>query len=223
MIGQIRCFALRCYAASTQYTVRHRRTSAKLGTGLANHSGMKAVIISGSTRTGSLNSALAQRIAAVMDGKDIEAEVVDLRDHPLPMYNADFQAEKGIPGEAVTLHGILMDADLVVLVSPEYNGGMPPILKNAIDWVSRVTKRPFENKPFGLASASPGQRGGAGAVRALQLVLTHMRAHHAEATFSLGNARERLPDDPILDGELADFVDALVTHVVATPSMIDDR
>ncbi len=184
---------------------------------------MKAVIISGSTRTGSLNSALAMRIAGVMRHDGLDADVVDLRDHSLPIYNADFQAEQGVPVEAVTLHGLLMDADLVVLVSPEYNGGMPPILKNAIDWVSRVTKRPFENKPFGLASASPGRRGGAGAVRALQLVLTNMRAHHAEATFSLGNARERLADDPTLDDEIGTFVDALVTHVDATPSMIDDR
>lgn len=116
-----------------------------------------------------------------------------------------------------------MDADLVVLVSPEYNGGMPPILKNAIDWVSRVTKRPFENKPFGLASASPGRRGGAGAVRALQFVLTNMRAHHADATFSLGNARERLTDDPTLDAEIGPFIDALVAHVGSTPATIEDR
>ena len=158
-----------------------------------------------------------------MSERGIDAVIVDLRDHPLPMYNADLQAEHGIPAEAVALHGLLMAADLVVLVSPEYNGGMPPILKNAIDWVSRVTKRPFENKPFGLASASPGRRGGAGAVRALEHVLTHMRAHHAEATFSLGNARERLAGDLTLDAEIGPFIDALVAHVGEAASLIDDR
>lgn len=184
---------------------------------------MQVVIVSGSTRTGSLNSALATRIAALMSERDIDALVVDLQDHQLPMYNADFQAEHGIPAEALAIHSLLMAVDLVVLVSPEYNGGMPPILKNAIDWVSRVTKRPFENKPFGLASASPGRNGGAGAVRALQHVLTHMRAHHAEATFSLGNARERLTDDPTLDTEIGAFIDALVAHVGSAPATIEDR
>lgn len=174
---------------------------------------MQAVLISGSTRTGSLNAVLADRLQAVMQAHGMDAAVVDLTEYPLPIYNADLQAEYGIPDDVVRLHAVLSAADLVVLVSPEYNGGMPPILKNAIDWVSRVTKRPFENKPFGLASASPGQRGGSGAVRALQLVLTNMRAHHAEVTFSLGNARERLADDPTLDLELQGFVDALVAHI----------
>jgi chromate reductase len=105
-----------------------------------------------------------------------------------------------------------------VFVSPEYNGGPTPVLKNAIDWVSRVTKRPLEGKSVGLASATPGAGGGASGLAAMRLILTNMRANLLDDDLAVGNARARLESlDPILDEQIVSFLSQMASAAVTSP------
>jgi chromate reductase len=78
-----------------------------------------------------------------------------------PLYNADVQDASGFPGPAEDLAAAIRAADGVLFVSPEYNWSMPGVLKNAIDWISRMKEQPFKEKPVAIQSCSQGILGGA--------------------------------------------------------------
>jgi chromate reductase len=80
--------------------------------------------------------------------------------HEFPLYNADLQTSSGFPAAVIALGDAIRAADGVIIVTPEYNFGIPGPLKNAIDWVSRLQDQPFAGKPIALQSASPGPLGG---------------------------------------------------------------
>lgn len=115
--------------------------------------------ISGSLRQGSLNSALLRAAVGLMpDGATLEiASLVGI-----PLYNGDEEAAHGLPAAVVALKDAIAGADGVLLVTPEYNNGIPGVFKNAIDWASRPASdsaRVFGNRPFALIGASPGAFG----------------------------------------------------------------
>jgi chromate reductase, NAD(P)H dehydrogenase (quinone) len=85
-----------------------------------------------------------------------------------PLYNQEVQ-EQGFPPAVTAMAEAIRAADGLIIVTPEYNYSMPGVLKNAIDWLSRLPKQPFAGKPVLIQSASPGLSGG---VRA-QLHLRH--------------------------------------------------
>src|SRR5262249_31992430 len=78
----------------------------------------------------------------------------------MPLYNADVQTGEGFPAPATALADAIRAADGVVIVTPEYNYSMPGVLKNAIDWVSRLQNQPFAGKPVAIQSATQGPLGG---------------------------------------------------------------
>ena len=112
--------------------------------------------ISGSLRAGSFNTALL-RAARQVAGDGIELDVATL--HGIPLYDADLEARDGLPAAVTALKNRLVANDGVLLVTPEYNNGIPGVFKNAIDWLSRPADdipRVFGGRPFALAGASPG-------------------------------------------------------------------
>ena len=112
--------------------------------------------ISGSLRAGSYNTALL-RAASALSGEDVTLEVATL--HGIPLYDADLEARDGLPPAVAGLKARLVASDGVLLVTPEYNNGIPGVFKNAIDWLSRPAAdiaRVFGDKPFALVGASPG-------------------------------------------------------------------
>jgi NAD(P)H-dependent FMN reductase len=112
--------------------------------------------ISGSLRAGSYNTALL-RAASALSGEDVTLEVATL--HGIPLYDADLEAREGLPPAVAGLKARLVASDGVLLVTPEYNNGIPGVFKNAIDWLSRPADdipRVFGGRPFALAGASPG-------------------------------------------------------------------
>src|SRR5690348_4240020 len=98
----------------------------------------KILIIPGSLRTGSHNARLAAVAVAEFVRADVEAVGISLGDFPLPIYDADLQANSGVPASAVRLKQIIGAHDGILIVTPEYNASLPPLLKNAIDWISCV-------------------------------------------------------------------------------------
>lgn len=112
--------------------------------------------ISGSLRAASFNTALL-RAAQQAAGDGIELEAATL--HGIPLYDGDDEAANGIPEAVSALKERIVASDGVLLVTPEYNNGVPGVFKNAIDWLSRPANdiaRVFGGRPFALVGASPG-------------------------------------------------------------------
>lgn len=119
---------------------------------------MQLVGISGSLRRHSYNAGLLRAAQAAMpDGAELVAHSI----HEFPLYNADIEAE-GIPAPVTALKDAIAAADGLLMVTPEYNNGVPGVFKNAIDWLSRPgsdIKRVFGGKPVAMIGASPGNFG----------------------------------------------------------------
>ena len=113
--------------------------------------------ISGSLRAGSFNTALLHAAQEEASGSEIEFDAATL--HGIPLYDGDAEARDGLPAAVTTLKDRIVASDGVLLVTPEYNNGIPGVFKNAIDWLSRPAAdiaRVFGDKPFALVGASPG-------------------------------------------------------------------
>jgi len=143
---------------------------------------LKILVIPGSLRTGSLNAKLA---AVAVDGLarlDVEVTKISLGDFPLPIYDGDLETASGVPKQAVSLKRMIAAHHGVLIVTPEYNSSLPPLMKNAIDWVSRVQDagetpgQVYRETPFAIAAASNGKLGGTRCLQALRLVLSSCRA-----------------------------------------------
>jgi NAD(P)H-dependent FMN reductase len=117
---------------------------------------MKIAILGGSLRKESLNLRLLGYLARTLSAQGARVRTITGQDLRLPLLDMDLPAVN----EAVSLHGTLSDIQGLVIVSPEYNAGIPAHLKNAVDWVSTMTPSPFRELPVLLASASPGAFGG---------------------------------------------------------------
>jgi chromate reductase, NAD(P)H dehydrogenase (quinone) len=117
------------------------------------------LVICGSLRKGSYNAALTRALPelAPLDMKLITAPPIG----SFPLYNADVQDASGFPAPVNELAEAIRAADGVLFVTPEYNWSMPGVLKNAIDWVSRLKDQPFKEKPVAIQSCSQGPLGGA--------------------------------------------------------------
>jgi chromate reductase, NAD(P)H dehydrogenase (quinone) len=125
----------------------------------------KVLAISGSTRDGSYNSKLAQEASAIARKMGATVTLINLKDYPLPFYDADLEMQSGLPSNAKRLRELMINSDAILIASPEYNASLPAVLKNAIDWTTRDEKgQPsrdaFKGKKFALLSTSPGPGGG---------------------------------------------------------------
>lgn len=118
---------------------------------------VKIVGLCGSLRKHSYNQG-ALRAALQLLPEGVELEILDLS--ALPFYNEDL--DKGeLPEAVTTFKEKVLAADALLMATPEYNYSVPPVLKNALDWASRDTRRPLVGKPAAMLSASPGALGGA--------------------------------------------------------------
>lgn len=171
-------------------------------------------LVPGSRRADSVNVALAHHAAKVLSARGAHPIVVHLDEYDMPMYDGDCEVAVGVPDAAVRLHDVLVGADAVVFVSPEYNSAPTPLLKNVIDWVTRVSKRPLEGKPVGLLSATPGSGGGVEGLGVLEVIMGSLRVGRSVDAVSVGNARSKIADnDPELLRQLEAFADALVNDI----------
>ena len=115
-------------------------------------SALKILVIPGSLRTGSLNAKLAATIAAEFAQAGVDVTRISLGDFPLPIYDGDLQAKSGVPKSAINLKRMMSSHHGVLIVTPEYNASIPALLKNAVDWVSRV-QDPHETRGRCFADA----------------------------------------------------------------------
>jgi len=145
-------------------------------------SALKILVIPGSLRSGSHNAKLAMAAAHEFALAGAEVTRVSLADFPLPIYDADLQTKSGVPKNAVNLKRMIGSHHGVLMVTPEYNSSVPALVKNTIDWITRVQDphesrgQVFREKPFAIAAASEGRLGGTRALAALRLILSACHA-----------------------------------------------
>ena len=126
---------------------------------------MRLLFLAGSTREGSFNRKLAALAHHIAEANGIEAMLVDLRDYPMPIYNGDLEADEGPPERARAFKALLEEYQGVFIASPEYNSSVTPLLKNTLDWVTRVRAKGetglevFKTRVFAISGASPGYYG----------------------------------------------------------------
>jgi NAD(P)H-dependent FMN reductase len=121
-------------------------------------SNTRVLVLVGSLRTDSLNRRIAEKLAELAPA-DVTVEIAENL-HELPFYNEDLDGED-VPAAAATLRDQVKRADRVLAVTPEYNGTMPAVLNNAIDWLSRpYGVGAIKGKPFGVIGATPTPYGG---------------------------------------------------------------
>jgi chromate reductase len=156
---------------------------------------VKTLIVAGSLRKESLNDKLATLAADVVTEKGGTAEHVCAGDFEVPFYDGDIEAASGVPLGAQRFSELVMASDALIIASPEYNASVPAVLKNLIDWVSRVRPQPFNGKQALLLSASPAMMGGNRGLWALRIPLEHLGARVYPDMFSLAQAHEAFTDD----------------------------
>jgi chromate reductase len=174
--------------------------------------------ISGSLRKGSYNTALL-RAARERLPEGTTLDVVTL--HGIPLYDGDVEAASGVPDAVNALKQQVVASDGVLLATPEYNNGIPGVLKNAIDWLSRPPDdiaRVFHGRPFALLGASPGGFGTILAQNAWLPVLRTLRAAFwSEGRLMVSragkafDAQGRLQDEAALD-QLTRFIEGFTAH-----------
>ncbi|MFO1112117.1 MAG: NAD(P)H-dependent oxidoreductase [Bradyrhizobium sp.] len=162
---------------------------------------LKILVIPGSLRTGSLNAKLATVIAHALVVAGAEVTRISLSDFPLPIYDGDLQAKSGVPKNAVNLKRMMGAHQGVLIVTPEYNSSVPALVKNTIDWISRVQDpqetrgQVFRDRAFAIAAASGNRLGGTRALQALRLILTACHATVVPNQLALSFAEEAYDDN----------------------------
>jgi chromate reductase, NAD(P)H dehydrogenase (quinone) len=126
---------------------------------------MRLLFFAGSSREGSYNKKLARLAQHIATANGIEGVFVDLKDYPMPLYNGDLEVEQGPPQKAAEFKALLSEYQGVFIASPEYNSSVTPLLKNTIDWVTRVRAKGetglevYKTRVFAISGASPGYYG----------------------------------------------------------------
>lgn len=156
----------------------------------------KVLVVAGSVRNGSVNVKLAQALTRALEARGANVTHLSLADYDLPIFNADID----VPDNAMALAKAIMHHDGLVIVSPEYNASLTPLLKNALDWVS-VTKdedgnglAPCHHKTCFLTACSFGATGGLRGLYHLRAVLMNIGAEIITAQLAVGSAATAFDD-----------------------------
>lgn len=126
----------------------------------------RIVAFAASLREGSFNRRLVRVAADGLEAAGASVTRLDLRDYPLPLYDADLERWDGLPPNALALKDVFASHHAILFALPEYNGSMTPLFKNTIDWASRAAPSQKDgldwarNKPVAMVSASNGALGG---------------------------------------------------------------
>ena len=182
----------------------------------------KIAVVVGSTREGSFNRALSRLAIRALEAQGAEVTDVDLAGYDLPLYSAAIEAG-AFPADAERLKRVFAAQDGLLFVSPEYNGSVSPLLKNAIDWLSRPTDgegpvalSAFRNKVAGIMSASISPFGGLRGLMHLRQILSTVQMLVIPEQVLVPNAHAAFTEDGSLKEPLpASLVEMTAARLVA--------
>ncbi len=161
----------------------------------------KILVFAGSIRKGAYSGKNADAAMKELALQGAEVTRISLADYPLPIMDEDLEAEKGVPESAVKLARLFVQHDGVLIATPEYNGSIPPLLKNTIDWISRVKGdrrerlRPFPGKVVAICSSSEGHFAGIRSANHLRAVLSHIQMEVISPQVSVPHGGEAFDED----------------------------
>jgi NAD(P)H-dependent FMN reductase len=165
---------------------------------------LRILVFSASLRKDSLNTRLAELAKFVIETKGGKVDYANMREFDCLSFNQDLEQNNSHPAGAEEFRKRILGNDAFVIASPEYNGSMPGLLKNAIDWVSRFRPQPFNERHSLLMSASPSMGGANKALWSLRVPLEHLGANVFPNMFSLAIAHKAFtPYGHIADETLA--------------------
>ena len=161
----------------------------------------RILLFAGSIRTGAYSGKTADVAQRELALQGAEVTRISLGDYAMPIMDQDLEREKGVPENAVKLARQFAAHDALFICTPEYNGSIPPLLKNAIDWVSRVKSdggrplRPYPGKLVAICSSSDGHFAGIRSANHLRAVLSHIQMEVISPQVSVPNGAEAFDED----------------------------
>lgn len=161
----------------------------------------KILVFAGSTRVGAYSGKVADCAQLELALQGSEVTRITLADYPLPLMSEDLEREDGIPDNAYKLARLFASHDALLICTPEYNGSLPPLLKNTIDWVSRISKdggrplKPYPGKVVGLCSSSNGHFAGIRCIIHLRAILSHIGMEVIAPQVSVPNGSEAFDEN----------------------------
>ena len=145
------------------------------------------ITLCGSLRKDSYNEILRRYVSLKLREAGVVVEDIDLADYPMPLFNEDLEPDN-VPAAAGALAEKFGKADIVVMISPEYNSGITALLKNTIDWVSRQKHGQWRHAVFGIGAVSSGKYGGVVGIAHLRDTLSKLGALLAPTLLGVGPA-----------------------------------
>lgn len=182
----------------------------------------RILIFGGSLRSESYNQKLATLAATAARQAGAEVTLISLRDFRMPLFDEDLEREEGMPENAARLKALFAENDGLIIASPEYNSGITPALKNAIDWVSRATSADepplsvLKGKTAAILAASPGGYGGARSLAQFRTLLENIQISVIPEQVAIPKAHEAFDGNGgLIDPVQAEAVNALSRQLVA--------
>ncbi len=167
---------------------------------------VKILAFAGSLRKESYNKHLAACGANAARAAGAVVSLIDLADHPLPLFDEDLETAHGAPEPALRLKRLFLEHDALLIASPEYNSSITPVLKNALDWVSRAAPGEpplacFAGKTAALLAASPGALGGLRGLVHLRSILGNIQVVVLPQQLAVPAAHQAFAPDGTLKDE----------------------
>ncbi|TGQ30664.1 MULTISPECIES: NADPH-dependent FMN reductase [unclassified Mesorhizobium] len=190
----------------------------------------KILVFAGSVRSGAFSGRTADVAQRELALQGAEVTRISLGDYPLPIMDEDLEKEEGIPQNAMRLGRLIAGHDGLLIATPEYNGSIPPLLKNSVDWVSRIRRdggrslRPFAGKPAGLCSSSDGKFAGIRCINHLRAVLVRCQVEVVTPECSVSGASDAFDQDGhFRDDRLRQSMERLCRTLIETSRMLSSR
>ena len=186
----------------------------------------KILIFAGSARQGAFSRQLAAAATMLVELHGGTSTLIDLGDFPAPLYNADLEDQLGIPQPVVDFRRLVATHDGLVVVTPEYNGFVTPLLLNMLSWASRPSPgddfgNVFQGRPVALAASSPGRLGGVRVVPRLRDLLAELGMVTVPGFVTLGGAATAFTEDGRLaDLAVEDSLTRLVRRLISTGRLL---
>jgi NAD(P)H-dependent FMN reductase len=180
----------------------------------------RILCFAGSARRASLNKKLAAVAAEAVRAAGGAATLIDLADYPLPVYHGDLEAEHGVPSLARALAELIRAHAGLLIASPENNTSVSALLKNTLDWISRIKEVDvLQGRIAALFAASPGAFGGVRGLYHLRAILNSLGVEVLAQQFVLPRARAAFdPQGRLLDAKQLEQVQKVAARLVEVAS-----
>lgn len=183
----------------------------------------RIVVMAGSRRREALSRRVAEACAQALRNAGAAVEPIDLDDYPAPLYDGDLESASGLPECIVRLQQRLHASDGLLVVNPEYNGSITPLLKNTLDWCSRPNPADrarsggavYAGRAAAVVGSSPGALGGMRVLFHVRDILGYLGMHVIPQQLAVAKAGEAVGEDARLrDAGQQEMLDKLAAALV---------